>query len=256
MKEMSRGWEEYWREYAPYFLPITIGVIAYILFLGFCPKNAVTVSVVPPIVFILPAAYIIHALRERVLIAETSAGTDVLTGLFNRRGAMEAFRISMRLLARERRKNGEHATEFAVVMFDADGFKKLNDRDGHAAGDRLLQEIASLMMVMFPRDSDIRLRLGGDEFAVILPDTGIDMAFSLAEAFRKKAEAAFQRDGVTLSIGVSAKTVSPEMSYNSQGLLADLEETIREADGGLYRSKMQGKNQVTRTPPQIIGCFK
>jgi len=100
--------------------------------------------------------------RERDVLRRTSL-TDPLTGIANRRA----------LLARAEYEVGRHARlghSFALVMLDLDGFKGLNDRFGHAAGDDLLREVAAALTQTI-RSQDTAARIGGDEFCVLAPET-------------------------------------------------------------------------------------
>jgi diguanylate cyclase (GGDEF)-like protein len=94
------------------------------------------------------------------------AETDQLTGLFNRTGLQRA---AVRTLAEATRRD----TPLTVTVIDLDGFKLINDRDGHAAGDRLLVDLATAWQGCL-RASDVLARLGGDEFALLLPHSGAE----------------------------------------------------------------------------------
>jgi diguanylate cyclase (GGDEF)-like protein len=110
---------------------------------------------------------ILLALRERLErerdALRTSAFTDPLTGVANRRALLE--RIDYEIARHERSRRS-----FAVLMLDLDGFKLLNDRFGHPAGDDLLREVAGALAGAI-RDQDTLARFGGDEFCVLAPET-------------------------------------------------------------------------------------
>jgi len=123
-------------------------------------------------------------------------------------------------------------------MIDLDGFKDINDRFGHAFGDRVLRLFAETAAAHL-RSSDILGRLGGEEFAVVLADAERDNAFRVAERLRVSfAQAATMVDGVavaaTASLGIA--------------IIQDPHETIGDlltrADGALYRAKALGRNRV------------
>jgi diguanylate cyclase (GGDEF)-like protein len=106
--------------------------------------------------------------------AEELADQDVLTPLFNRR----AF---MRELARQAAFAQRYEAAVSLIYFDLDGFKSVNDRFGHAAGDQALQAVAERLRGQV-RESDVVGRMGGDEFAVILAQANEDVALSKAES--------------------------------------------------------------------------
>jgi len=151
------------------------------------------------------------------------AEEDPLTELANRAGALRVLETE---LGRARR----HRRALALVMFDLDRFKALNDRDGHAAGDAALRRIAALLRER-SRASDTAARWGGDELVLVLPETPLGGAIAVAEKIRAAAEAAGEP---TLSAGVA--------SFPDDGERA---ETLSEvADARLYRAKAAGRNRV------------
>jgi diguanylate cyclase (GGDEF)-like protein len=122
--------------------------------------------------------------------------TDPLTGAMNRRGLAERIDYEVARHARQRHR-------FAVVMIDLDGFKLVNDRFGHPAGDELLRDVAASLREAV-RDQDTVARLGGDEFCVLAPETDLGGAAHLAERVR----AAVRRvttglDALSASVGVA-----------------------------------------------------
>jgi diguanylate cyclase (GGDEF)-like protein len=128
---------------------------------------------------------------------------------------------------------------------DVDHFKRVNDTHGHAAGDRVLREIAD-RVEMQVRASDVAARYGGEEFALLLPDTGVEQAGVLAERIRAAVGGAPVDVGcgtpleVTVSIGISAICPPPGVDdFKSMG-----ERLIAEADVQLYRAKSDGRNRV------------
>ena len=160
---------------------------------------------------------------------------DPLTGLANRSKFEEA---AGQALARARRRN----TRLACMFIDLDGFKGINDRLGHHAGDALLRDVAARMRHVF-REYDTIARLGGDEFAILLTD--IDkhsdvnhIAARLCEALSEPAEFDDQELFVTASVGVS---IYPEVAES-------VSELLRCADEAMYDSKRAGKNRVSFAP--------
>jgi diguanylate cyclase (GGDEF)-like protein len=122
--------------------------------------------------------------------------TDPLTGAFNRRGLSERIDYEVTRHARQRHR-------FAVVMIDLDGFKAVNDRFGHHAGDELLRDVAAALREAV-RDQDTVARLGGDEFCVLAPETdragGAHLADRVREAVRRVTTGL---DTLSASVGVA-----------------------------------------------------
>ncbi len=149
------------------------------------------------------------------------AYTDTLCGLPNRR-AFEDRAVRLR--------DFTGAQPLALLMLDLDGFKPVNDLQGHAAGDRILALMAKTIADGL-RDGDFVARLGGDEFAALLPRTAMDQALALAERIRVSVESAGSDDSVTASIGVAM-------------LEDDVRRAMLEADVALYEAKNAGRNMV------------
>jgi diguanylate cyclase (GGDEF)-like protein len=160
------------------------------------------------------------------------ATTDGLTGLANRRHFN-------RVVAHEWRRAMRNATPVALLMIDADDFKLYNDSHGHQAGDQLLQAIAASIMATSRRPSDLGVRFGGDEFALLLPDTSLDDAATLAGQLRDDLAARCGADAAKeqgrLSIGVAS--LVPTMDGNHHDLIAA-------ADKALYQAKRLGRNRT------------
>jgi diguanylate cyclase (GGDEF)-like protein/PAS domain S-box-containing protein len=169
-----------------------------------------------------------HA-EQRAIEATLLASTDELTGLANRR----AF---MRQLEREIRGAAEFGWPLAVAIFDVDYFKDVNDRHGHAVGDRVLQLLASRAAAAV-RGGDLVGRLGGEEFGILMPGATAEDAALVAERLRRAIEAPRSRDRglprITVSIGIALRENKREASV----LLAA-------ADTALYAAKSAGRNQV------------
>jgi diguanylate cyclase (GGDEF)-like protein len=171
-------------------------------------------------------------LRERVAQrrVEHLAHFDMLTGLPNR--ALLADRLAQEA-ARSRR--GELG--FAVLLFDLDGFKAVNDTWGHAAGDRVLKLVAERARKCM-RASDTVGRVGGDEFLALLPETSLEGAKGVAAKLREALAEPYALDNATAhlsaSIGVSL--------FPGHG--SDAEQLQRAADAALYRAKREGKNRT------------
>jgi diguanylate cyclase (GGDEF)-like protein len=173
--------------------------------------------------------------RARLL---RSGFTDVLTGWHNRRY------LQVRLheeLARARRDQAH----VACLILDVDHFKSVNDTFGHAAGDSVLQEIANRIDAQV-RKSDVAARYGGEEFLVLLPDTPIDAAVTLAERIRGAVSSApYEMPGgqereITASIGIAG--ITPGQDEDDLKTLG--EALIAHADVALYEAKSAGRDRV------------
>ncbi len=160
---------------------------------------------------------------------ERQAISDGLTGIHNYRHFHESLKAEVRRAGRY----GEH---FCLLMMDLDHFKAVNDTIGHQKGDDVLRAVAGVLRTC-SRQSDYLARYGGEEFAMILPQTTLDEARTLAERIRSSV--AMLDPGhpdllVTMSIGVSAY---PESAEDSDGVLGA-------ADAALLRAKNGGRNRV------------
>jgi diguanylate cyclase (GGDEF)-like protein len=166
--------------------------------------------------------------RDLRLLSET----DSLTGLANRRRFERLIDIEMRRAARNR-------SPLSLLMVDIDRFKLINDRFGHAYGDRVLQAVAERLVAAVRRPGDLAARVGGDEFAVLLPETNGDGAVAVAEAARSKIEdhALPERGATTITIGIATFVSGGDPSP------ADL---IAAADSALYAAKEAGRNRSVR----------
>ena len=162
------------------------------------------------------------------------AHTDALTGLGNRRQADL-------WLVREVQRAARYARPFSVLMLDIDHFKRLNDEHGHAAGDRVLVDLASELVGMV-RASDAVVRWGGEEFLVLAPETGLADAVQVAELVRRQIAKMPLGDAhrTTISVGVAAHRVGD-----------DPESLVARADAALYMAKRSGRNTVRKeiAPP-------
>ena len=165
-----------------------------------------------------------HA-RERLA---TQALTDSLTGLANRR-AFDG------RLAEETERALRHERALSLMLVDVDLFKNINDRFGHAAGDRVLVNLTGDLAAAM-RQGDLLARIGGDEMAMILADCPPDQAADVARrmlAAIGQDDSLSRRHGVTLSIGVASLAAG-----------GSAEVLLRHADQALYSAKDGGRNQV------------
>jgi diguanylate cyclase (GGDEF)-like protein len=168
-----------------------------------------------------------HSKRK---LYEHQATVDALTGVHNRRWMNEAFsRVLHRCVL-------DHV-ECAIIVIDIDHFKRVNDSYGHLVGDVALKALAGIMEIHL-RPHDLLVRYGGEEFAILLPDTGIETAKSIAERLRISVATNEIHSGdlvfkITISIGIALAT--------QEGKLEDF---FAEADRALYRAKESGRNRV------------
>ncbi|WP_271811554.1 diguanylate cyclase [Clostridium beijerinckii] len=157
-----------------------------------------------------------------------SSTLDKLTGVYNRKYFEEAL-----LFLLDSAKARE--SEFAVIMFDIDDFKGVNDKYGHQTGDEVLVKVANEVKKCMSK-GDIIGRYGGEEFIILLPNVNCEAAINSGERIRKNIEEARilgDKRKVTVSIGIAMS------SYES----LNNEEIIRRADQALYKAKRDGKNR-------------
>ena len=160
-----------------------------------------------------------------------SVSCDHLTGLANRRSFFES---SQRELQRWQRT----PRPLSLVLIDADRFKTVNDRYGHAAGDAVLRHLAVALCATF-RGMDVVARVGGEEFAVLLPGTTGDEACVVAMRLCRLVEAqTVEVDGASIQYTVSAGTATVEAGVDS------VETLMKRADTAMYAAKAAGRNRV------------
>jgi diguanylate cyclase (GGDEF)-like protein len=157
--------------------------------------------------------------------------TDALTGVANRRALGERAQLEIAALRRE-------PGQLAVVMFDIDHFKRVNDDYGHAVGDAVLVHVASVARRCL-RPGDLIARVGGEEFALLLPSAGIEEAAAIAERIRTSilntpTFVGERQIRVTSSFGVA--------SYDDS--FSTLDHALGRADSALYRAKEAGRDRV------------
>jgi len=161
--------------------------------------------------------------------------TDGLTGIANRRHFQEELDKIWR--------HGARVSEpISLIMCDIDYFKAYNDTYGHQNGDKCLQLLARTLSETLKRPLDMVARYGGEEFVVILPDTTLNGAASMAEAMRDRVESlkithhkSKVAKVVTISLGVATITPSQNSHYDT---------LVLAADQALYRAKEEGRNRV------------
>jgi diguanylate cyclase (GGDEF)-like protein len=168
------------------------------------------------------------ALRQTIARLRAEADRDYLTGLANRR----RFRTA---LGQELERWRRYRVPCALVLVDIDHLKKINDKHGHSAGDRVIRHIASSLMEL-SRDNDTAARLGGEEFALLLAGVDNEKAVTAAERLRHVV-CAVPVEGVgtvTISLGVAA---CPSHAITERTLYAV-------SDAALYNAKREGRNRT------------
>jgi diguanylate cyclase (GGDEF)-like protein len=188
------------------------------------------------------AAQIAQILAKALLYDElaTMAATDGLTGLFNHR------QFFVRLEAEFKRAT-RYTYPLSMIMLDIDFFKNFNDTYGHMQGDKVLQEIASIITQTM-RETDVVARYGGEEFAVILPLCHESTAMEVAERLRTSIEHANlggQEESSPLTISVGLCSAPKDAST--------FEELVKRADDAMYHSKRMGRNKCTIWRSDIAG---
>ncbi len=156
---------------------------------------------------------------------------DGLTQAYNARYLYEC-------LEREIIRGRRHERPLSVIMFDIDYFKRINDVHGHLAGDYVLKELARIVQQRIRRD-EVFARYGGEEFSIVLPETPLEGAISLAETLRQRVEEHvfnFQADTIRVTCSLGCAQLD-----DSDKAANDL---IKRADEKLYEAKHSGRNRV------------
>lgn len=180
------------------------------------------------LVFFLLFARLLGALKSALRRERTVARIDDLTWLLNVRGFHEACERLFQLAARHHRPT-------TLAFIDLDDFKRVNDAHGHAAGDRVLRDVAVALTAQV-RATDVVGRLGGDEFAVFMPETGLAGAQTAFAKIQQELRLMAETHGypVGFSIGVAIFPSAPP----------SLADAIKVADALMYRAKTSGKNRL------------
>lgn len=181
--------------------------------------------------FVMTMLLVLLVFRQKEMHLRETARRDPLTGLRNR--------LAMRDLARrEFESAARYSTPLSLIAMDLDHFKKINDRFGHGAGDRVLVDIAASLTGQL-READLVFRTGGEEFLVILPHTRREPAAEVAGRLRKAIEDqawifSGQRTRCSASLGVT------EIDICNEGW----DTAVQRVDQALYKAKTEGRNRV------------
>ena len=176
----------------------------------------------------------LEASRARISELETRIDIDPLTDILNRRGFERELKRSLAYVKR-------YGTSVALVYVDLDGFKPVNDRHGHAAGDTVLKAIAAAL-VRNVRASDVVARIGGDEFAVLLWNVNAPGAAAKAAALETAVYSTPVRwDNATLVVGASA-------GLALLGALDSAADVLARADAAMYARKAERNGRRVAEP--------
>jgi diguanylate cyclase (GGDEF)-like protein len=213
---LARHGTDFWgREFAPLAAVLAVAQVAYIVLLA--------------AIATLRAGY--HRAEAHAQLMQSLATTDPLTGLPNRRALDDCLQAALAAAHR-------HSEAVSVALIDVDHFKRINDRCGHAMGDRVLVQLGHRLAADL-RASDRLGRWGGEEFLLISGHTPLPAALELADRLRASVAAfAFGHgDPVTVSVGVAQVR---------QG--DDADTLLQRADEALYRAKDAGRDRVEPRP--------
>ena len=181
----------------------------------------------------LENAMLFESIKSAQEYFEEVSVRDDLTKLFNRRHFYTR-------LKEEFSRSKRYGDPLSLLFIDVDDFKRINDTYGHAAGDKVLQEIGRLLKGA-ARESDLPARCGGDEFAMLLPNTNAEGAYESATRVAKLIQNhtidEIDNEKITTSVGVATCFDQNVKSY---------EELVRQADDAMYKSKESGKGKVVR----------
>ena len=186
------------------------------------------------IIMVAIIVVVLRGLREQntALVARLTdlAVRDPLTGVLNRAAFEDQLRREVALSAR-------HGRPYALAVLDLDHFKQVNDRFGHAAGDRALRRVCALVSETI-RESDVFARVGGEEFALLMSDTDPSGAERTAEKLRTRIELEARAETMPLTISIGLAV----------GRGTDADDVLLAADRALYEAKRRGRNRVVRAP--------
>ncbi len=183
-----------------------------------------------------------QSLREAIEELQKVASTDVLTGIANRRHFYE-------LSKRELKRLKQDGRTAALVAFDLDHFKGINDTFGHEAGDRVLKEVVKPVKNTI-RPADSFGRIGGEEFLIFLPDTSESAAMDIAERIRTRISE------TSVDYGTATLLVTASFGVAEWDGHCDFDQLVRQADLALYRAKNEGRNRARTCgypPIQLAG---
>ena len=215
-------------------------VISYLYTGSFDRGVGILIAIVAPALIAPIGSYQYISLTYRLRLANDQlkvlSEIDSLTGALNRRRFLELSEAQLSLAAR-------HGYPTSLLVLDFDHFKQINDRYGHATGDRVLVETTRVMRKTI-RDSDLLGRVGGEEFALLLPHTARQGALFLAERIITSIRtASINTDDTLLKVTVSIGGATCESSRTP------LDQLLQRADEQLYQAKLSGRDRFEVEPP-------
>lgn len=210
---------------------LVIGVISAavalpLLFIQFDLSSAIVIGLSMAVTWLV-SAWLVFAVTEQSRRLRDMAVTDPLTGAYNRRYLEAQAYLALESWQRYHRPS-------TMLLIDVDHFKRINDKYGHAAGDTVLTRLVQVISARV-RAVDTVCRFGGEEFVVLLQETGIERAQSIAAELRVLVEGAKLLSGETLTISIGVCEVI---------VADDLDHWFRLADSALYLAKRNGRNRV------------
>ena len=223
-----------------YCIPVYVGgMVGNVVQIVYEPEMEPFINLIIPYIkgYLNEASPVLEARTYMDMLREQSL-RDQLTGLYNRRFLDE----TIDKIAAQIKRRG---TTLGILMVDIDYFKEVNDTYGHDMGDKVLKEIAKVL-VKSVREADLVIRFGGEEFLVLLMDVQSGKSVEIAEKIRKAVEShTIESFGVvlrkTVSVGVS------EFPEDSEKIW----QCIKYADVALYKAKEMGRNRVVRFKPEF-----
>ncbi len=223
-----------------YCIPVYVGgMVGNVVQIVYEPEMEPFINLIIPYIkgYLNEASPVLEARTYMDMLREQSL-RDQLTGLYNRRFLDE----TIDKIAAQIKRRG---TTLGILMVDIDYFKEVNDTYGHDMGDKVLKEIAKVL-VKSVREADLVIRFGGEEFLVLLMDVQSGKSVEIAEKIRKAVEShTIESFGVvlrkTLSVGVSEFPVDSDKIW----------QCIKYADVALYKAKEMGRNRVVRFKPEF-----
>jgi diguanylate cyclase len=174
----------------------------------------------------------ISALRSALVETRELSARDSLTGVYTRRRFDSA-------LAKEVSEAKRNFAALSLIMADIDDFKKFNDTYGHLIGDEILKGVAKIISTNVKR-RDTVARFGGEEFAILLPETSVDGAVSVAEEIRGR----LHNTKWTLRGGPQIEVVTASFGVAELAAVDSAEDLLQRADAKLYEAKFSGRNRV------------
>lgn len=208
-------------------------------------RQALEASVAAVAVFLLLILLVRSHLRllQQKRNLERLSITDELTGVYNRRHLVHAGRLEVERSQRQ-------GLPMALVLVDADHFKAVNDRWGHAVGDQVLAHLAHRLAGVI-RVTDVLARYGGEEFAVLLPDTDLAGAATIAERLRERV------GGVPVRTPKADIAVTVSVGLAQLGSGETFDAMMNRADAALYQAKEGGRNRVvTYKGPKMLSALE